>query len=66
MATGLHIFFPIKSLEIFSKTRKNTIRKIEDLELNRFVEIGYDVKMIEMSDKSIAVDTIEDIKKLTD
>ena len=32
--------------------------------MNRFVEIGYDVKMIEMSDKSIAVDTIEDIKKV--
>ena len=57
--------FPIKSLEIFSKNQKKTpLEKIEDLELNRFVEIGYDVKMIEMSDKSIAVDTIEDIKKV--
>ena len=60
-----YILFRLNRLKYF-QNQKNTIEKIEDLELNRFVEIGYDVKMIEMSDKSIAVDTIEDIKKLTD
>ena len=38
--------------------------KIEDLELNRFIEIGYKVKMIKLSNKSIAVDTKFDLIKV--
>lgn len=57
--------FPTKSLQVFSKNKKKTpLEKIEDLELNRFVEMGYEVKMIEMSDTSIAVDIKKDIKKV--
>ena len=57
--------FPYKSLKIFSNLKKKTIlERIEDLELNRFIEIGHEVKMIEMSNRSVAVDTRGDLKKL--
>ena len=57
--------FPYKSLKVFSNfTKKTTLEKIEDLELNRFIEIGYKVKMIRLSNKSIAVDTRDDLKKV--
>tara|TARA_B100001540_G_scaffold317608_1_gene351561 strand:+ start:610 stop:1344 length:735 start_codon:yes stop_codon:yes gene_type:complete len=49
---------PYKSLKIFSKNkRKTTLESIEDCELLRFLELGLDVKLIKMSNKSIAVDT---------
>lgn len=57
--------FPYKSLKNFANLkRKTTLEEIEDLELNRFVEIGHQVKMIKMSNKSIAVDTKNDLKKI--
>ena len=57
--------FPYKSLKIFSNLKKKTIlERIEDLELNRFIEIGHEVKMIEMSNRSVAVDTKGDLKKV--
>ena len=57
--------FPYKSLKVFSNLKKKTpLERIEDLELNRFIEIGYEVKMIKMSNKSVAVDTKNDLKKV--
>tara|TARA_X000000950_G_scaffold289220_1_gene410965 strand:- start:4521 stop:5246 length:726 start_codon:yes stop_codon:yes gene_type:complete len=57
--------FPYKSLKEFTILRKKTpLEKIEDLELNRFIEIGHKVKMIKLSNKSIAVDTKDDLKKV--
>ena len=56
--------FPKKLLEIFSKNKKKTtIENIEDIEILRFLELGFKVKMIEMSNKSISVDTIDDLEK---
>lgn len=56
---------PYKSLQIFSKFKKKTIlESIEDCELLRFLELGLDVKLIKMSDKSIAVDTIENLREV--
>tara|TARA_B100000900_G_scaffold406549_1_gene417744 strand:+ start:123 stop:845 length:723 start_codon:yes stop_codon:yes gene_type:complete len=57
--------FPYKSLKLFSNLKKKTtLERIEDLELNRFIEIGHEVKMIEMSNKSVPVDTKDDLKKV--
>ena len=57
--------FPYKSLKVFSNFKKKTrLEAIEDLELNRFIEIGYQVKMIKLSNKSIAVDTKSDLLKV--
>ena len=44
--------------------KKTTLEKIEDLELLRFTELGYVVRMIPMSNKSISVDTKNDVKKV--
>jgi len=57
--------FPYRSLKVFSNLKKKTpLERIEDLELNRFIEIGYEVKMIKMSNRSVAVDTKNDLKKV--
>lgn len=54
--------FPYNALKIFSSTKNKTqLEQIEDIELIRFLELGYDVKMIKMSNKSISIDTKEDI-----
>ena len=57
--------FPYKSLKIFASIKKKTsLESIEDLESIRFLEIGYQIKMLKMSNKSIAVDTREDLVKV--
>lgn len=56
--------FPKKLLQVFSKNKKKTlIENIEDIEILRFLELGFKVKMIKMSDKSLAVDKPEDLEK---
>lgn len=56
---------PIKALEIFSNGRKKTtLENLEDCELVRFLELGLEVKMVKMSNKSISVDDKSDIKKV--
>ena len=57
--------FPRKMLKIFSKEKIKTLNeKIEDIEILRFVDLGYKIKMIEVSKSSIAVDTKQDLKKV--
>ena len=57
--------FPYKSLKIYTSIKKKTkLELIEDLETNRFLELGYQVKMLKMSNKSVAVDTKEDLLKV--
>jgi len=57
--------FPKKILKkIILENKKNTLEKIEDIEIIRFLEKGYNVKLIEMSDKSIPVDKKSDLKKV--
>jgi 3-deoxy-manno-octulosonate cytidylyltransferase (CMP-KDO synthetase) len=56
---------PYKALQIFSSQKKKTnLEYIEDCELLRFLELGLEVHMIRMSNKSISVDTKSDIKKV--
>ena len=43
--------------------RKTPLEEFEDMEILRFLELGYEVKMIEMSNQSISVDNPEDIKR---
>jgi len=57
--------FPKKALEQFSRfKRKSLLEDIEDIEILRFMEFGYEVKMIKLSDDSIAVDHPEDVDKV--
>ena len=57
--------FPKKILtDLFGVNKKKTpLEKIEDIEILRFLEQGYKVKMIKMSNKSLAVDNKEDLEK---
>ena len=56
--------FPRDALLDFNKTKNKTnIESLEDIEILRFLEKGYKVKMIKMSNKSLAVDNNEDLEK---
>ena len=56
--------FPKKSLMDFAKIKNKTpIESVEDIEILRFLERGFKVKMIKMSNKSLAVDNNEDLEK---
>lgn len=57
--------FPKKALKEFSKSKgKTLLENEEDIEILRFLELGYEVRMIEMSNVSIPVDHQEDLKKV--
>ena len=50
--------FPRKSLEDFSSVSERPYSEgIEDIEILRFLELGWEVRMLELSRASIAVDT---------
>lgn len=55
--------FPKKALEDFSSLKRKTVlEQEEDIEILRFLEMGYELRMIELSNDSIAVDTPEDLE----
>lgn len=57
--------FPKQLLEEFkNKKTKTALEKLEDIEILRFLEMGFEVRMIELSSNSIAVDVPEDINKV--
>jgi 3-deoxy-manno-octulosonate cytidylyltransferase (CMP-KDO synthetase) len=57
--------FPKRALSIFKAFGKKTpLEQEEDLELLRFLEMGYPVQMVRMSKESIAVDHPEDLEKV--
>lgn len=60
----IYVFPKELLLEFQNKKTKTDLENIEDIEILRFLEMGYDVRMIEMSDDSISVDVREDINKV--
>lgn len=57
--------FPKKALEDFSREiEKTPFEKEEDIEILRFLEMGYDVQMVKMSKDSIPIDNPEDVEKV--
>ena len=57
--------FPLDSLHAFAEqTVKTPLEQIEDIEILRFSEMGYDVRMIELSGSSFAIDTPEDLERV--
>lgn len=57
--------FPKKSLKDFVSIKgKALLENLEDIEILRFLELGYDVRMIHLSSDSIAVDTVQDLEKV--
>ena len=54
-----------KALKEFSNSKgKTLLENEEDIEILRFLELGYEVRMIEMSNVSIPVDHQEDLQKV--
>lgn len=56
--------FTKNALKIFSEYEKTINEKYEDVELLRFVDLGYKLKMCETFADSIAVDIPDDVKKV--
>lgn len=57
--------FPKDALQKFASLKaKTTLEDNEDIEILRFLELGYEVRMIPLSAESIAVDTPEDVEKV--
>lgn len=57
--------FPKAALRIFSENPcKTPFEESEDIEILRFLELGQTVKLVEVSGKSIAVDTETDLYKV--
>ena len=51
-------------LEVMNNNVKAPNESIEDIEILRFLEKGYDVQMVPVSGSSVAVDTIEDLERV--
>lgn len=57
--------YPKQALLAFAKMKRKTrLEASEDIEILRFLEIGYEVRMILLSAESIAVDTPEDVNEV--
>jgi len=57
--------FPKKALlEFASRTMKTPLEEQEDIEILRFLELGYEVRMVRLSSDSIAVDHPEDADRV--
>jgi phosphoglycolate phosphatase-like HAD superfamily hydrolase len=57
--------FPKNALEAFSKNvTKTPLEEEEDIEILRFLEMGYEVQMVKMSKESIPIDHPEDVDKV--
>lgn len=57
--------FPADLLHAFaSVSKKTSLEEIEDIEILRFLEMGYRVKMVEVSGSSVAVDVPSDVLRV--
>ena len=56
--------FPRDSLLRFANCENKTLNEtIEDIEIIRFLELGFKIRMIEVSQNPVAVDTEEDLAR---
>jgi 3-deoxy-manno-octulosonate cytidylyltransferase (CMP-KDO synthetase) len=56
--------FPASALRDFAAAPgKTPLEQVEDIEILRFLELGYEVRMLPMSDQSIAVDVPADVHR---
>jgi 3-deoxy-manno-octulosonate cytidylyltransferase (CMP-KDO synthetase) len=54
--------FPFEALKTFAASNgKTPLEAEEDIEILRFLELGYEVRMLELSSESVAVDNPEDL-----
>jgi 3-deoxy-manno-octulosonate cytidylyltransferase (CMP-KDO synthetase) len=54
--------FTVEALRAFRHTKgKTELEAVEDIEILRFLELGFEVRMVPVSSDSVAVDTPEDV-----
>lgn len=53
-----------EALLFFSRTKRGYLESIEDVEMLRFLENGYRIKILEVTSESIGVDLSEDVTKV--
>lgn len=54
--------FPKKALDLFASCKvKTPLEEQEDIEILRFLELGQEIKMIQLSESSFAIDVPEDV-----
>jgi len=57
--------FPKDALRDFGNSKnKSRLEQIEDIEILRFFELGYSIKMVEVSQSSIAIDYPKDVDRV--
>ncbi len=54
------------ALELFVSHKKGPLESIEDFDLLRFLEYGMKVKIVDVTSKTISVDTLKDLKRITE
>lgn len=59
----IYAFSPLALTEFSSSTR-TSLEMMEDIEFLRFLDLGYTIKMVEVSGSSIPVDVPEDVTKV--
>lgn len=60
----IYAFTPPALRDYAAVTEKTPLESLEDIEILRFLELGYEVRMLELSADSIAVDTPEDADRV--
>ena len=60
---GLYCFNR-ESLEMFNKIERGPLERAESVEMLRYLEMGFNVKMVEVDDEGLSVDTPEDLKRV--
>jgi len=62
----IYCFSPAQLAAFASVSSKGPIEQIEDIEILRFLDMGLQVRMVELASSSIAVDTPEDLQRVVD
>ena len=58
------LLYNYNALKFFSESNRGTIENIEDINELRFIENGYNIKMIEVEAATLSVDTPKDLDKV--
>ena len=59
----IYAFNKQELIKFYSKKKKGTIEKLEDIEILRFLELGVKIKMVKLNSNTVAVDEIKDVYK---
>jgi len=58
--------FKPEALAFYCSSPRGKIERIEDIEILRFIENGYRVQYVEVDSSTVAVDTLNDLKKVNE